>query len=72
VLASYAVGLCSLSRFETVTTYLVLALGGAYCNLLAASAPEAAPAPLGRVFGRLAVVSACFVVCLYLFVRVVT
>jgi hypothetical protein len=68
-----AVGLSSLSRTYTVTTYLILGVVGAFSILLTAGRREAAPAaPFGKVFARLGVISVCFVVCLYVFVRLVT
>lgn len=43
VLWGYAVGLCSLTRTYTVSTYLILGLGSAYCMLRAARQPQAVP-----------------------------
>lgn len=71
VLVSYAVGLCSLSRSYTVSTYLILGLAGTYCNMIAAGAPWAAPPLSPRLIGRVVGVGFVALVGLYAFVKVV-
>jgi hypothetical protein len=72
VLVAYGIGLCALSRAYTVTTYLILGVAGAYCALTAGPEDPDASTPLATVFPRLIRVAVCFMVGLYLFVRVVT
>jgi hypothetical protein len=72
VMVAYAVGLCSLSRSYTVSTYLILGLGTVFLRLLARERPQAVPALSGRLFGQLLAVSVGFVILINLFIRVVT
>jgi hypothetical protein len=71
VLAAYGVGLCSLSRAYTVTTYLILGTAAAYLTLLTACGASATTVPSGKSVRQLLVASVGFLVCLYVFVRVV-
>jgi hypothetical protein len=64
VLAGYAIGLCSLSRPYTVSTYLILGLGSAYCNLCAMRRPHDTPILTARYMGKLVAVG---VACLLFF-----
>jgi hypothetical protein len=71
VTCAYAIGLCSLSRGYVVSTYLILGIGAAYMGL-ARQHGMMAPLPQGVLLPRLAKASVGFLVCLYLFVVVVT
>jgi hypothetical protein len=72
VMAAYAIGLCSLSRSYTVSTYLILGIGGAYIRLLARDLPAAVPPLSARLFMLVGGISAGWFVFLYVFTRLVT
>ena len=71
VLLAYAIGLCSLSRAYTVTTYLILGTGSAYLTLLAAHAGSQTAVPIPQLIRRLVLAGLAFLVCLSVFVRLV-
>jgi hypothetical protein len=71
VLTAYAVGLCSLSRPYTVTTYLILGVCGAFASLALSRGLIKAPPSYGFLSRKLAAMSVAFLVCVYLFVRLV-
>ena len=71
VVAALAIGLCSLSRPYTVTTYLILGVAGAYAAMASARGLIAPPPAYGFLFRKLAVLSVAFLFCLYLFVNLV-
>ena len=71
LMAAYVIGLCSLSRPYTVTTYLILGVAGAYANMASARGLIAAAPGYGFLARKLAVLSVGFLVCLYLFVNLV-
>jgi hypothetical protein len=68
-LTSYAVGLISLTRVYVVTTYLVLALGGAYLQLAAPTGPYPALQFNRRLVLQIAGVSGLVLLCIYLVAR---
>lgn len=66
-IGGYAIGLLSLSRGYTISTYLVIAIGAAFINL----APAGHPLQLdSRALRRLSYWSVLVLVAMYLFVRV--
>jgi O-antigen ligase len=69
IIAGYAIGLLSLSRGYTISTYLVIALAAAFVNL----SPRAQPLVLsGSFFQKLTVASLAMIVGTYIFVRVMS
>lgn len=70
VLCGYAVGLCSLTRTYTVSTYLILGLGSAYCMLRAARQPQAVPSLTCRYLKHLVLVGVGCLGFFYVVVRV--
>lgn len=71
IICSYGLGLCSLSRAYVVVTYLIVGIAAAYLHLAVAHGTIAAP-PIGVMFRKILVASVGFLICLYVFVRVVT
>jgi len=62
VLVGSAVGLCSLSRVDVASTYIILALGAVYCMLLALQQRELVPQLNGQYFKKMILVGiGCFV-----------
>jgi putative inorganic carbon (HCO3(-)) transporter len=43
LVAAYAVGMCSLTRCYTITTYVMIGLGGAYWRMVASDRPQVPP-----------------------------
>jgi hypothetical protein len=70
ILASFTVGIMTLSRTDTVTTYMLLGMVTAFGNLAAAGAPTLATRLDGRLLQRMALGSAGMLLALYMFVRV--
>lgn len=70
VLCGYAVGLCSLTRTYTVSTYIILGLVSAYCTLLAICQPRAVPPMTLGYLKRLVLVAIGTLGFFYLAVRV--
>jgi putative inorganic carbon (hco3(-)) transporter len=70
VMTGYAVGLCTLTRVYTVSTYLIVGLGGVYCSLLAVRRPFDVPELTRRYFGKLACVGVACIVAFNIFVRI--
>jgi putative inorganic carbon (hco3(-)) transporter len=67
VVAAYAGGMLSLTRIYVMPTYLVAGLATAYLRV---AAPVPAAPPLdGRLAGRLACLTAAFIVAIHLYVR---
>ncbi len=70
LLVAYGVGMMTLSRTYIVPTYLVLGLAAAYFRVARFSGPRPLR-PMGmRVLLGAMLASACFLVCLYVFVRI--
>jgi O-antigen ligase len=70
LLTGYIVGLCSLSRCYTESTYLILGLGAAYCTLVMACCPHDAPVLNGAYMKRLMAVAIGVLLFFNVFVRV--
>lgn len=70
ILVDYSIGLCSLSRTYTVSTYLIIGLGAAYCTILSAHDPKRVPVMTGTYFKRLIVVGVACLLFFNLFVRI--
>jgi hypothetical protein len=68
--AAYTIGILSLSRVETVTTYLLLGLVTAFFNLAMGFAPAFGLQVDGKLVQRWALASAGLLMATYMFVRV--
>lgn len=71
VIVSFGIGLCSLSRAYTVTTYIILGIAAAYTHLCIVHGAYPAPLPVGVMLRRVAGMSVVFLVAVWLFVKVV-
>ena len=69
ILIAYCVGILSLSRVETVTTYMVLALMTSFVHLAASYAPGFTLPLNGKWVQRWALASVGFLMASYMFVR---
>ena len=71
VVVSFGVGLCSLSRAYTVTTYIILGIAAAYMHLCIAHGAYPAPLPVSVMLRRVAGMSVVFLIAWWMFVKVV-
>jgi hypothetical protein len=69
IIAGYAVGMLSLSRVYVVPTYLVLGLAAAYVQIARGRVSIEVPRVGTGLALRLGALSAAFLACTYVFVR---
>ena len=72
LVTAYALGLCSLTRCYTVSTYVVIGLGGAYWRLVWAERAENTPVFDKKMIKRMMTVGACTLVTFYGLARFLT
>lgn len=70
ITVSYAVGIFSLTRCYTLTTYLILGIAGAFCKLMRFGMPAACPPLSPKLIVTVITLSVLWLAFLHLFVRV--